>query len=282
MKIAVCLPSRGTVYSQTVDEILRELKSFGADWEIYWSHANPIPDCFNIVTEQALKDKDVTHLWYVEEDMVLPKGILKHLMAELTENNWSVVAADYPLLQVPSATIYRDPNNQAYFSGCGCTLMTRKPFKLLKKPYWRTDIEWLREQKGDYIEVTPKWVKDTSKVYGFQDITFGVSLYLKGEPIQISSMTCGQRKVIEKGHKDNNHGHDKIVEYSDIAQVKMFTPTDDNKMIEMYNVDDLSDRINCLPAQVEYIEKYGQYKRFKHGQLVLNDENKIWEKIRKK
>lgn len=279
MKIAVCLPSRGTVYSQTVDEILRELKSFGADWEIYWSHANPIPDCFNIVTEQALKDKDVTHLWYVEEDMVLPKGILKHMISEMVENNWTIVASDYPLIDVPSRTIYRDPYGAAYFTGCGCTIVQKKVFNILSKPYWRTDVEWNIEIKDDYLLVKPKWVKDTSKVYGYQDITFGLSLYLKNNPIMVSSMSCGQRKMTHEGGKDNNNGHHVIKEYINISKRRMFEQQKDNELIELYADNDLEDRIHVTREQANELITRG-YKRFDYGQVVLEDPEGIWEKIK--
>lgn len=52
VKIAVILPSRGLVFSKTVDELLRELKPYS--YEIFWSHGRPIPDCFEIPTQEAL------------------------------------------------------------------------------------------------------------------------------------------------------------------------------------------------------------------------------------
>jgi hypothetical protein len=279
MKIAVCIPSRGTVYSQTIDEVLRELKDFGADWQIFWSHANPIPDCFNKITENALADKDVTHIWYVEEDMVLPEGILKHMITEMVENNWTALASDYPLIEVPSRTVYRDPYGAAYFSGCGCTIIQRKVFQMLSKPFWRTDVEWNLVVKDDYLLAKPKWVKDTSKVYGYQDITFGLSLYLKNNPIMVSSMNCGQRKMVHVGGKDNNQGHHVIKEYNDLSKKRMFTEDTDNNLIELYANDDIEDRIHVTREQANELISRG-YKRFNYGQVVLEDPNKVWEKIK--
>jgi hypothetical protein len=279
MKIGVCIPSRGTVYSQTVEEVIRELTDFKADWEIFWSHANPIPQCFNIITQKALDDPTVTHLWYVEEDMVIPNGILKHMLGEMAENNWTAVASDYPLIEVPSRTIYRDPNGAAYFTGCGCTIIHRDVFKLLKEPYFRTDVEWNLNVKDDYISAHPKWVKDTSKVYGYQDITFGLTLYLKNNPIMVSSMDCGQRVITKKGGKDNNHGHHAIIEYVEVSKKRMFEPNQESELIEVYNPDDIEDRLHVTREQANQLIEKG-YKRFVYGQIVLDDPNNIWKEIK--
>lgn len=278
MKIAVCIPSRGTIYSQTVEEVLREVKDF--DYEIFWSHANPIPDCFNIITDNALADPDVTHLWYVEEDMVLPEGILKNLLNELTTNNWEAVAADYPLVTAPSATIYRDPYGAAYFSGCGCTLMKREIFQYLKHPYWRSDVEWQLDLQQDYLQVTPQWVKDASKVYGYQDITFGILLYTQGHPIMVSEYTCGQRMIEKRGGRDSNQGYHELVEYSDISKKKTFAPEEDGLLVELYVAGDINNRIHVPRERLDEFLKYDKYKRFKYGDLIINDPNGIMEQIR--
>lgn len=270
MKIAVCVPSRGTIYSQTVEEVLREVKGF--DYEIFWSHANPIPDCFNIITKQALADKDVTHLWFVEEDMVLPKGILRHQVWEMTDKHAVAVAADYPLVQAPSATVYRDPYGYAYFSGCGSLLVKRSVFT--KEPYWRADIQWHIEIKEDCLEIAPKWA-DAGKVYGQQDITFGVSLYLKGTPILVSSMTCGQRTIEKVGGKDNNAGFHQIVEYNTISDKKIFTP-EESELIEVGKNDDY---LHITKAQLPKFLARGYEKR-KYGSLVLIDPEGVWEQIK--
>lgn len=280
MKIGVCIPSRGTIYSQTVDEVIRELKYFGADWHIFWSHANPIPDCFNIITDQALADNEVTHLWYVEEDMVLPKGILKHMMGELVENGWGAVASDYPLTQAPSSTIYRDPYGAAYFSGCGCIIVKRETFKYLNKPYWRSDIRWNLDLEHDYLSVKPEWVKDNQSVYGFQDITFGLSLYLQGHPIMVSSMSCGQRILTHVGNKESNNAHHVIKEYNDLTELKTFSVDNNPNLIELCNIDDIQDRIHVTQEKADQILELGKYQRFKPGQVLLDDTNNVWKEIK--
>lgn len=270
MKIAVCIPSRGTIYSQTVEEVLREVKGF--DYQIFWSHANPIPDCFNIITKQALADKEVTHLWFVEEDMVLPKGILRHQVWEMTDKHAVAVAADYPLVQAPSATVYRDPYGYAYFSGCGSLLVKRSVFT--KEPYWRADIQWHIEIKDDILEIAPKWA-DAGKVYGQQDISFGVSLYLKGTPILVSSMTCGQRTIEKVGGKDNNAGFHQIVEYNKISEKKTFKPEVTN-FIEVVKDGEI---MNVTKEQLPRFLEAGWEKR-KYGELVLIDPEGVWEQIK--
>lgn len=251
---------------------MREVKGF--DYQIFWSHANPIPDCFNLITEQALADPGVTHLWFVEEDMVLPKGVLRHIIWEMTEAHCSAIACDYPLVQAPSATIYRDPRGKAYFTGCGCLLVKRKVFD--KPPYWRADVIWDIDIESDYLKVTPHWAK--GKVYGMQDITFGLSLYIKGTPINISSMVCGQREVVKRGNKDSNAGSHKIIEYTDISKRKVFETTK-SPLVEFYSPEDMDDRLHVSPDQVDKMLD-GGWKRFLPGQLVINDVDKVWEAIK--
>lgn len=69
MKIGVILPSRGLIFSRTAEEILNNLKK--VPHKIYFAHKRPIPECFNEPLEEALADKDITHIWFVEDDMVL-------------------------------------------------------------------------------------------------------------------------------------------------------------------------------------------------------------------
>ena len=80
VKIAVVFPSRGLSMSKTCDELLRELK--GIDHEIFFSVGNPLPECFNIPIEDALQDDSFTHILIVEDDMIIPNGILRKLLSQ--------------------------------------------------------------------------------------------------------------------------------------------------------------------------------------------------------
>lgn len=42
-KLAVILPSRGLMFSETLEDLLGELEGF--NYEILWSHGKSLPEC---------------------------------------------------------------------------------------------------------------------------------------------------------------------------------------------------------------------------------------------
>lgn len=207
--IAVILPTRGLMYAETFKELLENLDGF--TYEIFWSHGNPIPLCFNKPLERAL-EKDFTHIWMVEEDMVIPKGTL----AKLLEADKEIIACDYPIVEEPSCTIHRDPEGRAFFTGTGCLLAKFEVFKNMPQPIFRSDILWMINSDGDKLVLTPEKT-NPDKVYGFHDVTFGIQRYIEGNPISISDIVLAQRKLRKKGENDTNQGADEIIIYDKLA-----------------------------------------------------------------
>jgi hypothetical protein len=79
-KLAVILPSRGLMFSETFEELLNELEDF--DYEIFWAHGRPLPDCFNEPLERVLADPTVFAVLFCEDDMIIPKGILQKMFGQ--------------------------------------------------------------------------------------------------------------------------------------------------------------------------------------------------------
>jgi hypothetical protein len=200
MKIGIILPSRGQVYSRTLESILSNVE--GYNYDFYFSHGLPIPQCFNDALELALED-DCTHLWFVEEDMHIPSGTLKRMLSMRAQ----VSTCDYPVTRDGQGSIGRLPNTDALFCGTGCMLVRRQVFDRLNRPYFRSDIEW-SVKIGDYTELTGHRVD--KEVYGFHDITFGLMCYEAGVKIKICPVVCGQYKLVALGEKDNNVGQHSV------------------------------------------------------------------------
>lgn len=200
-KLAVILPSRGLIFSQTFEELLRELDDFR--YEIFWAHEKSLPACFNDPTEEALKDPDVFAVLICEDDMIIPKGILKRMF----ERNYPVVALDYPFRQNGDATVLHDPEGKAYWTGTGFLLIARHVLESLPKPIWRTDQTFDPFIDKDTIHF---WPRKLDKVYyGLHDLNFGLILYSAGLPIEVMAQTAGQRKLVSLGKKHTNNGvHD--------------------------------------------------------------------------
>ncbi len=213
-KIACILPSRGLVFSQTVEEILREFTSVECEWQIFWSHMRPIPACFNEATERALDhDRNFTHFWFVEEDMGLPEGIL----ANMLKRDAHAITADYPVTTQPSGTILRDrETGKAYFTGCGCLLVKRQVLESFDRPIWRSNIEWTIKKKRKEMHITSRerTEEEIKTIYGFQDIDFGIRLFLMSKSIEIyDDQVCWQRKLSNLGRQNNNfYGYHSIIE----------------------------------------------------------------------
>lgn len=209
-KLAVVLPSRGLMFSETLEELLNELEGF--NYEIFWAHEQSLPDCFNDPTERALADKDVFAVLFVEDDMIIPKGILK----EMFDMEYPVVALDYPFKQNGDSTCLHDPEGMAFWTGTGFMLVARQVLENIQKPIWQTGQTFDPFIDKDTIHF---WPRKLDKVYyGLHDLNFGLTLYSAGMPILPMSRTAGQRKLISLGKPGVNNGMHYIEELTAVGR----------------------------------------------------------------
>jgi hypothetical protein len=209
-KLAVVLPSRGLLFSETLQELLGELEGF--DYEIYWSHAKPLPECFNEPTERALADPDVFAVLFCEDDMIIPKGILRKMFAM----QYPVVALDYPFQQQGDSTCLHDPNGYAFWTGTGFMLVARQVLEQMERPIWRTDTTFDPFIDKDTIHF---WPRKLDKVYyGLHDLRFGLVLYSAGLPVKPMDETAGQRKLVKLGEAGSNSGAHEITELTEVGR----------------------------------------------------------------
>lgn len=189
------------MFSETLEELLNELSEF--EHEIFWAHGKSLPECFNEPTERALSDPSVYAVLFCEDDMILPKGILKRMFAM----NYPVVALDYPFQTDGDSTCLHDPQGFAYWTGTGFLLAAREVLDQMEKPIWRTDRTFDPFIDKDTIHF---WPRKLDKVfYGLHDLNFGMVLYSAGMPVLPMKETAGQRKLVKLGEKHTNKGmHD--------------------------------------------------------------------------
>jgi hypothetical protein len=206
VRIAVILPSRGMSFSRTCSELLDELKPY--DHQIFFSIGHTLPDCFNIPIEEALKDETFTHILIVEDDMIIPKGILKSMV----NKNYPVVALDYPFQKEGDATTLHDPDGMAIYTGTGFMLIQRFILDAMPKPIFSIKTAWdMMITKEDELIC---WPRDVSKIktYGLHDVNFGITMWTNNIPIKVLNRTAGQRKLRQKGKDNTNNGCDEIYE----------------------------------------------------------------------
>lgn len=255
VKLAVILPSRGLLFSQSFEELLNELKPF--NYKIFFSHNRPIPDCFNIPLEQALDDPSFTHVLFAEDDMMLPKGVLK----KMVELNTPATALDYPFKNDGEATILHDPKGYALYSGTGFLLVWRELLDKMPKPIFRTDLAWdVRIEKGTLY----MWPRDVSniKTYGLHDINFGLTLWTNGYPI-VPAAPAGQRKLVALGQKGTNHGAHYIKELTRVG-IDNITKTDDKeqqlKWVAALSTVRSVEILDHIPDDIEIIDGQARLK----------------------
>lgn len=209
-KLAVILPSRGLIYSETFEELLNELEDF--NYEIFFAHSRPLPDCFNEPTERALADPDVFAVLICEDDLIIPKGILKKMFAV----QYPVVALDYPFQQDGDSTVLHDPNGKAFWTGTGFILIAKQVLQQMEKPIWRTDRTFDPFIDKDTIHF---WPRKLDKIhYGLHDLNFGMVLYSAGIPIHVMEETAGQRKLVSLGEAGTNQGAHTIKEITVVGR----------------------------------------------------------------
>lgn len=210
MKLAVVFPSRGLAFSQTVEELYRELNSTGGDYTVFFSHGRPIPDCFEIPTQEALKG-DFDAVLYAEDDMVFTEGILNKMIAR----DVPAVACDYPVGGGSGGTVMYDPDGKAFFTGCGLLLVKMELLRRMPAPIWRDDVRWKPYMDSGLVHFAV--TTDDAEHYGQQDVAFGLRLYANGMPIEVMDETIGQREVVVMGKDGTNQGQHKVVDRMEVV-----------------------------------------------------------------
>ena len=256
-KLAVVLPSRGLMFSETFEELLGELDGF--DYEIFWAHGKSLPDCFNIPTEKALADPEVYAVLFVEDDMIIPKGILRQMFAM----NYPVVALDYPFQQNGDSTCLHDPQGMAFWTGTGFMLVAREILEQLEKPIWRTNRTFDPFIDKDTIHFWPR--KLTKVFYGLHDLNFGMVLYSAGVPVMPMKQTAGQRKLKKLGDVHSNNGAHQIEELTKVGKNLV------SGMIDPENANLFLGAMNRV-KNVKFWEDIPPFISYdKHDQPFLND-----------
>jgi hypothetical protein len=264
-KLAVVLPSRGLMFSETLEELLGELEDF--NYQIYWAHEKSLPQCFNDPTEEALKDPDVFAVLFCEDDMIIPKGVLKRMFSA----NYPVVALDYPFRQNGDATTLHDPDGKAYWTGTGFLLVARQVLEQIPKPIWQTGRTFDPFIAEDTLHF---WPRQLDKVYyGLHDLNFGLVLYSAGMPVLPLEETAGQRKLVKLGEAGSNNGAHEIAELTEVGRDLV------SGMVDTANANLFRGALNRVRKVKFWTETPPFISYDKNNQPYLNDGRKF-ERVR--
>jgi len=267
--IGVILPSRGMLFTETLNELCNEL--YGRTYTIYWSHGNSLPDCFNKPLKRALKASH-THYLIVEDDVVLKPGLLQ----EMFNMDEDVVSCDYPVHLNPSGCVLYDFHDRAIFTGTGFMLIKRHVLDEMPKPIFRSDISWDFKSRFDKIVFTARDVKP-EEVYGQHDVTFGIYQYLKGKPVAVHKTALSQRKLKTKGNTSNNDGTDEIILYDNYKKINFLSipqSEQDHRVTEII-LDGKRTYVATDTAKRLVAEKRAEYGSIHVEDIILEVDNSI-------
>lgn len=253
VRIGVIFPSRGLVFSQTAEELLQNLK--GIPHRIFFAHKRPIPECFEEPTQEALKDPTITHLWFVEDDMILRPNTLQNLL----EADCNAVTADYPVTKDGRGSVFYDKGGNVVFSGTGCLLVKASVFDNLKKPYFTDKVRWTMLNYGESVKLVGKYA-DVG--YGTHDISFSIKLWNNGTKINVIKQKLGQRKLIELGKAGSNNGAHNIEVWRKVIKDKrlddvLAQPIADGAKSKLVTVDTPTGGINTTRSHAESLVSQG-------------------------
>lgn len=266
MKIAVIVPSRGLIFSETAAELLQNLQ--GYDYDIFFAHGLPIPLCFERPLKQALSG-DYTHIWFIEDDMILPESTLEAMLIA----DQDVVAMDYPVSKEGQGAVFKNEEGEVIFTGTGCLLVKREVFDILNSPYFRIDIRWNAINYGDSVRMTANKINNPHfEGYGLHDTNFGIKLKEIGFKTFIAG-TIGQRKLISLGKAGSNEGAHNIEEWTKVKPnflLKKFQAMPVQPRGKLVSVQTINGELTVHPSKAKKMIKAGMATKIPHQSVTFD------------
>ena len=159
--IAICVPSRGLIYSrcmQSVIEGMQALNRIGIETSYHTSHDLPIPDAHNFCVEQAMQNPAVEKFFMIEDDHYLHPDAFVALATADTD----VTTLQYNDKNgSPFGILHYNEAGELLWGGLGSTVIKRKVFEGLGIPYFRTDTRY---------KIVKKYLKDNKMITEYEQL----------------------------------------------------------------------------------------------------------------
>jgi len=201
MKLITLMPTRGIIFTKCETALEDEiLKNNMVPW-ILRTDNKPLPDCRNILIENALKTP-ATHFLLIDDDVVMPEGGLKAMIDADTD----IAFIDYPMhyddgrwANMGTATydnwLPGDPykDKPVVWAGLGCVLVKREVFEKLENPWFQQfQKAFVRDNKG---KINFKSGKDVEFGGGGEDTYFYLNAIKVGFKVKQVDMVCGHARL---------------------------------------------------------------------------------------
>ena len=164
MKLAVMIPTRGTIFTKAIRALLDCLKGF--DYALFTTTHLSTDKARNTMLCKALQG-DYSHFFFTDDDVVLPKGIIAELV------KFSVACCDVPLKEGGGSVRY-NPDGSVAWAGTGCLMVAREVIEKLTEPYF-----WLESTEGG------------------EDINFCYKIIGAGYEIKVIPAKCRHLEIIK-------------------------------------------------------------------------------------
>lgn len=223
--IGICLPSRGLVFSKTMESVIkgmRELSKLGIATDIFMSHDLPIPLSHNFCVEQALQNPAIKKILFIEEDNFM----FNDAFIALATSDYDIATLNYNDKNgFPKGIVHYNEAGEVLWCGLGATIIKREVFEKLGSPYFRIDTRYKVVKKHmqdgkiitEHEEIEPRTVynETTGKVeevkdpwkYGGLDVDFYTRVRRIGYRITVlPNYKAHHFQLIKLGEQYTNNG----------------------------------------------------------------------------
>lgn len=193
------MPTRGAIFTKTEVALEQEMIENGQLPYILRTDNKPLPECRNILVENALKTQ-ATHFLMIDDDVIMPVGGLKKMI----EANTDIAFIDYPMHfegdrwgNMGTATYDEwlpgddTKGKPIKWAGLGCCLVKREVFEKMKKPWFvKLDQGFIRDSNG-------KMILDKTDLElggGGEDVYFFIEAQKLGFKVKQVEGACGHAR----------------------------------------------------------------------------------------
>lgn len=209
--IAICLPSRGLVYSKTMQSVIdgmQALNKVGVATKYFASHDLPIPDSHNYCVETALQDMAVDKIFIIEEDMyIFPDAFVALATAQV-----DIAALQYNDKNgSPFGIVHKNEVGEVIWTGLGAVTIKREVFEKLGVPYFKTHprygVKKKNNENGVFVSEFYELESPEPYFYGGLDINFYTRARKLGYKITIlPEYKAHHFALVQMGEEADNHG----------------------------------------------------------------------------
>lgn len=201
-RIVTLMPTRGIMYTKTMNAWLRELAKNGQLPAFFTTDNLPIPECRNALVEEGLKVKEATHFLLLDDDVIMPENGLKAMI----DLDADIAFIDYPMHYsigkwknmgtachdnwLPGQKWDKKP---VKWAGLGCVLVKREVFEKIANPWFESMHKSFERDDDGKISFTGEM--PTGDTGGEDCYFYQQALKQKMNIKKVTNMTAGHARI---------------------------------------------------------------------------------------